>query len=116
VTTPLEELQQATCKRLGAAFCPSPLQAKVGIANNVRTGLKPINGLRHPIVGDSTGWYIWAGETISNAADYFIPLHVTHLDQWCPAIKKYLGLPPGWRFLVADEYEDVWFDESLLKV
>lgn len=24
-----------------------------------------------------------------------------------------LGLPPGWRFLLADGYEDVWEDASL---
>jgi hypothetical protein len=28
----------------------------------------------------------------------------------------YLALPPGWRFLIAPDYEDVWFDESLLHI
>ena len=45
---------------------------------------------------------------------FFVPLHVVHLDEWCPEVKKYLGLPPGWRFLIAEGHEDVWFDESLL--
>ncbi|WP_434048948.1 MULTISPECIES: immunity protein Imm33 domain-containing protein [Sorangium] len=27
---------------------------------------------------------------------------------------RFLGLPPGWRFLIADEHEDVWKDPSLL--
>ncbi|WP_459213513.1 immunity protein Imm33 domain-containing protein [Paraburkholderia caribensis] len=26
----------------------------------------------------------------------------------------YLGLPPGWRFLIAEGYEDVWEDAKLL--
>lgn len=39
-----------------------------------------------------------------------------HLDQLCPEIQKFLGLPPGWRFLIAENYEDVWFDISLLDV
>jgi hypothetical protein len=28
----------------------------------------------------------------------------------------FLGLPPGWRFLIAGEHEDVWEDPSLLNV
>jgi len=40
----------------------SPNHLKVGIARNVTSGLMPINGLRHPPEGDTTGWYIWAGE------------------------------------------------------
>ncbi|WP_459166268.1 hypothetical protein [Sinorhizobium meliloti] len=23
-------------------------------------------------------------------------------------------MPPGWRFLIANGYEDVWYDETLL--
>jgi hypothetical protein len=26
----------------------------------------------------------------------------------------YLALPPGWRFLLAPGYEDVWYDPTLL--
>lgn len=79
-----------------------------------KVGLQPINGLRHLPEGDTTGWYIWAGEKMESDDDFFKPLHVEHLLDWCPDIKKYLGLPPGWRFLVAGDYEDVWYDESLL--
>jgi hypothetical protein len=50
---------------------------------------------------DTSGWYIWAGEGgPSDDPDFFVPLHVEHLAEWCPHITKYLGLPPGWRFLV----------------
>ncbi|MFV1457974.1 DUF4262 domain-containing protein, partial [Bacillus mycoides] len=45
--------------------------------------------------------------------DFFLPLHVQHIDEWAPEIKKYLGLPPGWRFLIAGDYEDVWYDPNL---
>jgi hypothetical protein len=27
---------------------------------------------------------------------------------------KYFGLEPGWRFLLAPGYEDVWYDATLL--
>jgi hypothetical protein len=33
-----------------------------------------------------------------------------------PSVVQYLGLPPGWRFLVAGRRVDVWFDETLLNV
>ena len=108
--------QEAVCRSFGVPVVESPLERKVGIALNVRSGLLPINGLRHPPDGDTTGWYIWAGEELSTAPDFFVPLHVEHLTEWCPDVVKFLGLPPGWRFLKAGEYEDVWYDESLLKL
>ena len=53
---------------------------------------------------------------MSQDADFFQALHVSHLKDKCPEILKYLGLAPGWRVLVASEYEDVWYDEKLLDV
>jgi hypothetical protein len=88
---------------------------KVGIAGNVRDGLLPINGLRHEPAGDTTGWYIWAGDRLSEDPDFFEPLHVEHLDTWCPEVLPYLALPPGWRFLIAPGHEDVWEDPSLME-
>jgi len=112
----IEELQKELCKKHGVEFCSAPFELKVGIAENVKEGITPINGFRHPPEGDTTGWYIYAGEELSDDSDYFKPLHIEHLDDWCPQIKKYLGLPPGWRFLIAGKYEDVWFDKSLLEI
>ena len=89
---------------------------KAGVARNVGSGVLPINGLRHPPEGDTTGWYIWAGEELSQDPDYFEPLHLFHLLDRCPEVLKYVGLQPGWRFLVTPGHEDVWFDDSLLKV
>ena len=88
----------------------------MGIASNVRSGLVPLNGLRHPTTDDTTGWYIWAGQELSDAEDFFVPLHAVHLSEWCPQVLRFLGLPPGWRFLVDGQHEDVWRDDSLFKV
>ncbi|MFP2928330.1 hypothetical protein ACLESO_24675 [Pyxidicoccus sp. 3LG] len=107
--------QKEVCRRYGAGFVESPPTLKVGIARNVRSGLMPINGLRHPPEGDTTGWYIWAGEELPVDPEFFVPLHVEHLVDWCPQVIPFLGLPPGWRFLSATKYEDVWEDPSLLK-
>jgi len=48
--------------------------------------------------------------------DFFEPVHGHHLLEWNRGVLKYLALPPGWRFLVAGDYEDVWFDVKLLEV
>ena len=106
--------QLEICRRFGVEPVPSAPTLKVGIAKNMREGIQPLNGLRHTPSGDTTGWYLWAGEELSTAPDFFVPLHVQHLAEWSPTIVKYLALPPGWRFLVAGDYEDVWQDPRLL--
>jgi hypothetical protein len=109
--------QARICKKYGLPASPCDPALKVGIAQNVRDGALPINGLRHPPEGDTTGWYFWGGEDPpGEGEDFFLPLHAEHLPSWCPAIMRYLALPPGTRFLVADDYEDVWTDASLLDV
>jgi len=108
------EAQKQTCERYGAAFLAAPANFKVGISRNVRDGVLPLNGLRHPPSGESSGWYIWAGESMGSEDDFFVPLHIEHLKDWCPQVIRFLGLAPGWRFLIADDYEDVWEDPSLL--
>jgi len=112
------ELQQLeVCRRYGVEPVPVRPGMKVGIAANVHDGTKPINGLRHPPKGDTTGWYIWAGGEIPrDDPNFFAPIHVEHLKDWYPEAIKYLALPPGWRFLITADYEDVWQDPSLLKI
>jgi hypothetical protein len=112
----VNEMQEDVCCKYGVNHYPSPPYLKIGIDVNVRKKIFPINGLRHMPESDTTGWYIWAGEELSNDPDFFKPLHVEHLSEWCPQIQKYLGLPPGWRFLIEEDYEDVWYDESLLNI
>ena len=107
-------LQRATAQRFGATPLPVDPRLKVGIAANVRIGLQPVNALRHRPEGDTSGWYIWAGEVFSDDPDFFMPLHITHLSGWCPEIVPYLALPPGWRVLIAPGHEDVWFDAGLV--
>lgn len=107
--------QVELCKRFGASPLPTPDGLKAGIARSVKDGLQPTNGLRIRPKGNTTGWYIWAGEEWSDAPDFFVPLHIHHLVGWCPAVLPYLQLPPGWRFLIAPGHEDVWFDPQLLQ-
>jgi hypothetical protein len=109
----LIESQRIVCERYGSPFYESPNLYKVGVSANIKDNQYPISGLRHPLQNDTTGWYIWAGD-YSSDSDFFVPLHVEHLKDWCPEILKFLGLAPGWRFLFTPEYQDVWEDVSLL--
>jgi hypothetical protein len=110
----LENKQREICSKFGAAFYGCDCDLKVGISLNVRNGIMPINGLRIKPKLDTNGWYIWAGEW-SDADDFFVPLHGHHLAEWAPLVLPYLGLEPGWRFLIDENYEDVWEDTGLLK-
>lgn len=39
----------------------------------------------------------------------------TFIQKYLPEVKKYLDLPPGYRFLIdGNNYEDVWFEAELL--
>lgn len=62
----------------------------------------------------TTGWFIWAGQTFSQDPNFFVALHAEHLEECAPLVLPYLALPPGWRFLVTEEYEDIWEDLTLL--
>ena len=110
----LDEVQRQVAARFGVLPEHPDPTLRVGIARNVRSGLQPLNALRHPPEGETCGWYIWAGEELSEADDFFAPLHLAHLGDWCPQLLPYLALPPGWRVLLAPGYEDVWYDESLI--
>ncbi|MFA6061080.1 MAG: hypothetical protein WC736_00595 [Gallionella sp.] len=99
----------------GALFMPVGLNEKCGVALHT-LALRPLNALRHPPNECASGWYIWGGEHFSEAPDFFKPLHVLHLADYCSEIIPYLALGSGWRVLLAPNYEDVWFDEKLILV
>jgi len=106
--------QMAICEKCGSSYYEAlPFFKNRGI-KTIKNGVWPINGLRHPLEGDTTGWYIWAGENFSSDPDFFEPVHVIHIIESFPIIVKYLGLAPGMRFLITDTYEDVWNDPTLL--
>lgn len=106
--------QVAICLRFGSPVeVPLPFH-KVGIALQT-LGDCPLTALRHPPQSDTCGWYIWAGE-FSDAPEFFQPLHVSHLQEYCPEIVPYLGLVPGWGVVIAPGYEDAWFDEEFLLI
>lgn len=110
---PAEE-QQRVCREQRVAPAPPSDDDKAGIALATLDQV-PLNGLRHQPEAGTSGWYIWGGTTMNEAANFFDPLHHKHMPDYCPAALPFLALPPGWRFLVAPGQVDVWFDPELLK-
>tara|TARA_Y100001001_G_C7992315_1_gene303341 strand:+ start:103 stop:711 length:609 start_codon:yes stop_codon:yes gene_type:complete len=106
--------QKAICEKYKSKWNPINKKLMVGCSTDLLSD--PINGLRHPKEGITTGWYIWSGEWSDNA-DFFKPICAEHLLQEKPELIKYLGLDVGFRFLIGkDNYEDVWYDEKLKNV
>lgn len=107
--------QEWICKKFGVPFLPPDLDLKIGISEWALQSRKPFHGLRHPMEKDTLGWYFWSGE-FEERDDFFRPLHAVHLIESHPWLLQYLALPPGWRLLIAEGYEDIWYDEKLLKI
>jgi len=111
----IEQAQMAFCAERGTQLVYVAPESKLGFALKTK-GKQPINGLRHPVCGETCGWYLWCGEDFSDAPDFFSPIHAKHVYDDYPQLRKLLGLPPGYRFLLAGEYLDVWYDASLLNI
>ena len=106
---------QEICARYGSEFSPPEPSQKLGIAFGSLNAF-PLNALRHPPENGTCGWYIWGGTEMSQSAEFFQPLHASHLAEYCPSLLPFLALAPGWRVLLAPEQTEVWFDENLLNV
>lgn len=108
--------QETVCAWVGVKpDSPNP-DSIIGLAiDSLKDGV--IHGLRHTAVDNSNGWYIWSGD-YSDSDDFFSPVCVKHLDKYIDIdLTDYLNLPPGYRFLIdGNNYEDVWFDNDLLKI
>jgi hypothetical protein len=115
----IEIQQRLICEKYGASYKELNWSLIVGVADNLTDDIiQPINALRHPKEGETNGWYLWRGDDFPvSQSDYFKPVCVIHLLNWCPQIIKYLALPIGYRIQVDNfGYEDVWTDSSLLDV
>lgn len=110
----IEDEQARVCARYATAFVAANPFTKAGVAKDFGGDRRPLNGLRHPPTPGTSGWYLWSGEELSEADDFFEPVHVAHLERLQPSVLPYLGLGPGWRFLIAGDHVDVWFDAKLL--
>ena len=107
---------QTICERVGVSPLKPEKGSKLGIALST-IGTEPINGLRCKAENGTNGWYIWCGREMSEDPDFFKPLHVEHITDYLPQVLTYLDLPIGYRFLIdSNNYEDIWYDNSLFDV
>lgn len=110
--------QREICARYGAEWAPTPSHLKVGVAQNLKTPLQPVYGMRHLGTEDTAGWFLFAGDPDdpeTRADDFYSPLHAGHLIEWRPMIIPFLGLAHGWAFVTDGSYVDVWQDPALLE-
>jgi hypothetical protein len=109
-----DEAQRNVCQRVGVT--PAAVEPDQVVGVGPMDGL-PVNGLRHPPAGQASEWYLWAGGEIDRSdSSFFRPIHATHLLKLHPTVVQYLALPPGWRFQIARDHEDIWFDPSLVEI
>jgi len=107
-----EKKQRAKCNAYGSEFVPSLGDLKVGLATQTLSE-SPIYGVRSALVGDTTGWYLWAGP-FSDDPEFFKPVHAEHIITILPILDQYLGLAPGYKFIIdTNGYEDVWFEQII---
>ncbi|WP_434739085.1 immunity protein Imm33 domain-containing protein [Streptomyces katrae] len=108
--------QRALCIRLGASHLPVRDSEKLGISRGLLEEKKwPLHGVRMAPEAGTCGWYLWTGDHDANDPDFFVPVHAKHLLDTRPDVGIYLGLPPGWRFLIAPNHEDCWFDQEVIQ-
>ena len=91
----LQELQQRICRTYGAGFEPPAPGSKVGLAIQTLDRI-PIHGVRLAPTETTCGWYIYAGGDGSDDADFYKPLCVEHLADYCKFALPFICLPPGW--------------------
>lgn len=106
----LQALQRRICRTYGAGFVPPAPGSKVGLA--IQTlGRVPIHGVRLTPTETTCGWYIHAGDEWSDEDDFYKPLCVDHLEDYCKFAMPFICLPPGWRFMTDGKgFIDIWQD------
>jgi hypothetical protein len=93
----IADIQRRICKAYGAEFIPPAPGSKVGIALQTMDRT-PINGVRTPPTETTCGWYIYAGDEWSDDPDFYKPICVEHMGEYCKFALPFLALPPGWWF------------------
>ena len=108
------EKQKEICEKYNSNWKPINKNLNIGVSENL--DLETLNGLRHRAEKGEVCWFIWSGD-YSKDDNFFKPICAEHLMQRKPKLIDYLGLDEGFRFLITENgYEDVWFDEKLLKI
>ena len=108
------QAQHRICRTYGAAFDPPLPGTKVGVAIQTldRT---PLHGVRLRPTETTCGWFVHAGDECSDTPDFYQPLCVEHLVEYCQLAIPFLCLPAGWRFTTdAQGFINVWQDVKIV--
>lgn len=107
----LETARHEICQRCASAFVPPEDMVAVALKT---LGQQPIFAER--IVkgaNDNISWFIYCGD-FEEDADFFQPVHTTHLATILPTLLPYLALAEGAHLIIDNEgYEDVWWDDEM---
>lgn len=105
------DTQRKVCEKYGECFYSCAPEDRAGVAVETLQ-FEPIYGVRKKNPDGSSSWYVWGGPH-SSAPDFYQPLCASHLLELLPLAVPYLGLPPGYKFILdRSGYEDVWKDEE----
>ena len=107
------EAQKEICKRFSAIHFPCGEDLSVYFASETK-GLLPLNGERVKGLDGESGWYIWCGAERHDRDDFFEQISVFDLSQRAPLASAFLGLPTGFKFLIAGGHKRAWLEPSLL--
>ena len=109
--THLLEVQQKCCEHYSAQYTPVDEEQMVVISDGVYEGL-PLEGVRYPSPDHMSGWWLTTDEYNGDTSS-LKTVHYIHIVESRPEVAIYMALPPGYRFMLGGEQEQVWFDEEV---
>lgn len=104
--------QHEVCDRYAAEFAPPRPDRLVVISDGVLEG-DAVQGVRYPSPEHMSGWWITTGR-YNGDVKTLRREHLYHLTAARPDLARYVALPFGFRFDLAQR-EDVWFDPKTLE-
>lgn len=104
--------QHGICRRYDAGFHPPKPESLVAISEGVFQG-DPVQGVRYPSPPHMSGWWITTDRYDGNITSIRTE-HLYHLTAARPELARYLALPFGFRFDLANA-EDVWFEDDVAR-
>jgi hypothetical protein len=107
----IEKSQLEICQEYGVNRVLLDFKLKLSVSEDFFSSSEVlINGFRRSPEGNTCGWFLWKGEEMSDSEISFRQINVTYLIGHCHQVIPYLGLPTGWRFLVAGGHGRAWPD------
>ncbi len=108
----IQQTQQECCEHYSSNYTPTELEQLVVISDGIYEGAVPVEGVRYPSPSHMTGWWLTT-DNYNGDVDTLQSVHFRHIVEKRPELAIYMGLKPGYRFLLGGKDEHVWFDEKV---